>query len=103
MPGWIDACAADGIEEDDVIRIDHAGRTFAIYCTEDNPFYASDGLCTHGQVHLADGLLMGTIIECPKHNGRFDVRSGAARGAPVCVKVTTYPVKVEGGRIWLQI
>ena len=52
---------------------------------------------------LAEGLLMGTIIECPKHNGRFDVRSGAAKGAPVCVNVTTYPVKVEGGRIWLQI
>ena len=52
---------------------------------------------------LAEGLLMGTIIECPKHNGRFDVRSGAVKGAPVCVKLTTYPVKVEGGRIWLQI
>ena len=92
MPAWIDACAADDIEEDDVIRFDHAGRTFAIYRTEDNAFYASDGLCTHEQVHLADGLLTGTIIECPKHNGRFDVRSGTAKGAPVCVNLATYPV-----------
>ena len=103
MPAWIDACAADDIEEDDVIRFDHAGRTFAIYRTEDNAFYASDGLCTHEQVHLAEGLLMGTIIECPKHNGRFDVRNGAAKGAPACINLATYPVKVEDGRVFLQI
>ena len=38
----------------------------------DDEYYATDGLCTHEQVHLADGLVMDNIIECPKHNGRFD-------------------------------
>src|SRR3954452_1624514 len=69
MPEWVDACAADDIDEEDVIRFDHGGRTFAIYRTDDDRYFATDGLCTHEQVHLADGLLMGTIIECPKHNG----------------------------------
>jgi 3-phenylpropionate/trans-cinnamate dioxygenase ferredoxin subunit len=101
--GWVDACAADDIDEEDVIRFDHAGRTFAIYRTEGNLYFATDGLCTHEKVHLADGLVMGNIIECPKHNGRFDVRSGEAKGAPVCVNLVTHPVKIEAGRVLLQI
>lgn len=103
MDGWIAACAADEIDEEDVIRFDHGGRTFALYRTEDDRYFATDGLCTHEQVHLADGLVMGTIIECPKHNGRFDFTTGAAKGAPVCVALRTYPVKVEDGRVFLRL
>jgi len=100
---WVDACAADDIDEEDVIRFDHGARTFAIYRTGNNRYFATDGLCTHEQVHLADGLVMGAIIECPKHNGRFDFRTGAAKGAPVCVNLATYPVKIEGGRVFLSL
>ncbi len=101
--GWIDACAADDIEEEDVLRFDHAGRTFAIYRLEGDAYFATDGLCTHEKVHLAEGFVIGTLIECPKHNGRFDVRSGEAKGAPVCINLATHPVKQEGGRIYLRI
>ncbi|MDE2452916.1 MAG: nitrite reductase (NAD(P)H) small subunit, partial [Burkholderiales bacterium] len=54
-------------------------------------------------VHLCDGLVMEHVIECPKHNGRFDIRDGRALGAPVCVNLKTYPARVEGGRILIQI
>ena len=100
---WIDACATDDIDQDDVIRFDHDGRTFALYRTEDDRFFATDGLCTHEKVHLSGGLVMGTIIECPKHNGRFDFTSGKAKGAPVCVDLATYPVKVEDGRVMIML
>ena len=103
MADWIEACAADDIDEEDVIRFDHGGHTFAIYRTEDDRYFATDGLCTHEQIHLSGGLLMGTIIECPKHNGRFDIVSGAAKGAPVCVDLKTYPVKVQDGKVLLQL
>ena len=104
MPeSWIDAGSADEIESEDVARFDHAGRTYALYRTDDDRYFATAGLCTHEQVHLADGLVMGTIIECPKHNGRFDFTTGAAKGAPVCVNLATYPVKVEGGRLFLRV
>ena len=99
---WVEACAQDDVEPEDVIRFDHAGRTFAIYRTEDDAWYATDGLCTHEQVHLSGGLVMGTIIECPKHNGRFDIRTGQAKGAPACINLRTYPVRVEGGRVLIQ-
>jgi 3-phenylpropionate/trans-cinnamate dioxygenase ferredoxin component len=99
---WIEACAADAIDEEDVIRFDHGGHSFAIYRSPDDRYFATDGLCTHEQVHLADGLVMGPIIECPKHNGRFDYRTGEAKGAPVCVNLKTYAVKVENGRVFIQ-
>jgi 3-phenylpropionate/trans-cinnamate dioxygenase ferredoxin subunit len=100
---WIDACAMDDIESEDVLRFDHAGRTFAVYRSPDDHFYATDGLCTHEQVHLADGLVMDHIIECPKHNGRFNYTTGQATGAPVCVNLNTYPIRVENGRVLINI
>lgn len=103
MAEWIVACAADEIDEEDVMRWDHAGRTFAIYHSPDGEFFCTDGLCTHENVHLAGGLVMDHIIECPKHNGQFDYRTGQAKRAPVCVDLRTYPVRAEGGRVWVQV
>ncbi len=103
MPEWIDACATDEIDEEDMIRFDHAGRTYAVYHSHKGEFFCTDGLCTHELVHLAGGLVMDYIVECPKHNGRFDYRTGAAKGAPVCVNLATYPVRVEGGRVFIEL
>jgi len=64
---------------------------------------ATDGLCTHEKVHLADGLVMDEIVECPKHNGRFNYKTGEAKGATVCVNLKTYPVRTEGGRILIEV
>jgi 3-phenylpropionate/trans-cinnamate dioxygenase ferredoxin subunit len=100
---WIEACRVDDVEPEDVVRFDHAGRTFAIFHAPDGTFYATDGLCTHEQVHLADGLVMEHIIECPKHNGRFDYRTGKAKGAPVCIDLTTHEVRVEDGKVMLHV
>lgn len=102
MP-WIETISTDDVENDDVARWDYGDRTFAIYRTEDDEYFASDGLCTHEKVHLADGLLMEYEIECPKHNGRFDIRDGAARRSPACERLRTYRVKIEGGMILLEL
>ena len=103
MSEWIEACAVGDIDQEDVIRFDHGERTFAIYRSPDDDYFATDGLCTHEKVHLADGLVMKDIIECPKHNGRFNYRTGQAKGAPACVDLKTYPIKVDAGRIFVRI
>ena len=102
MSEWIRACEFDEIDDEDVQRFDHAGQTFAIYRVDDK-VYASEGLCTHEHVHLCDGLVMDHVIECPKHNGRFDIRDGRPLGAPVCVKLKTFPAKVEDGKVLIQL
>lgn len=103
MADWVEACAVDAVDEEDVIRFDHGGRSFAIYRSPDDEFFATDGFCTHENTHLADGLVMDDIIECPKHNGRFNYKTGAAKGAPVCVNLRTYAVKVEAGKVMIDI
>ena len=100
---WVEACPADAIDAEDVVRFDHDGRVFAIYRSPDDTYFATDGICTHEHAVLADGLVMDDIIECPKHNGRFNYKTGEARGAPVCVNLKTYPVRVAGGKVMIEI
>ncbi len=103
MSCWVKVCQAADIEEEDVIRFDHERRTYAVYRSPDDTYFATDGICTHEQAYLADGLVMEYIIECPKHNGRFDYRTGAAKGAPVCIDLKIYPTKVEAGNVFIDI
>jgi len=102
MTGWLRVGPLSDIEDEDVKRFDHDGRTYAIYRVAGNVF-ATDGLCTHEQVHLCDGLVMEHVIECPMHNGRFDIRDGRALGAPACVNLKTYPAKIENGIVFMLV
>ncbi len=102
MTNWTNVCALDDIDDEDVRRFDFNNHTYAVY-RYNGKVYATDGLCTHEKVHLADGLVMEHVVECPKHNGRFDIRDGRALGAPVCINLKTYPAKVEGGQVLVQL
>lgn len=77
----------------------HVGATCAIYRDPDCAFFATAGLCTHEEVHLADGLAIDGEIECPKHYGRFNCRMGRALRAPVCVNIRTFRVRVSNGTV----
>lgn len=100
---WVDVADVDDIELDDVMRFDHADATYAVYRTADGRFSASQGLCTHAQVHLCDGFVIGDVIECPKHNGRFDVFSGRAKGAPAVTDLRVFATRVLDGRLQLAV
>lgn len=102
MP-WINACAATDIDEEDVIRFDHGARTFAIYRNDADEYFCTDGLCTHEEVHLADGLVVENTIECPKHASIFDFSNGEVETPPACENLHTYPTKVEDGRVLIEI
>lgn len=103
MSDWIDACAADDVDEEDVIGFEHAGKRYAIYRSPDDEYFCTDGICTHEHAELADGLVMDYIIECPKHNGQFDYRTGEPKRVPVCDALNTYPTRVDGERVLVQI
>lgn len=103
MPQWVPVCDPDDIDPEDLIRFDHAGSSYAVYRAPDGRFYATAGRCTHEDVHLCDGLVMGHIIECPRHNGQFDYRTGAARRAPACVDLKTYPAELRDGQVMILL
>jgi 3-phenylpropionate/trans-cinnamate dioxygenase ferredoxin subunit len=99
---WVMVCSEGDIEKEDVVGFDHNGHTYAVYHTPSG-FYATDGLCTHEQARLADGFVMGEFIECPKHNARFHIPSGKVKRVPARTGLVTYPVKVEGGSIYIGL
>ena len=99
---WLDALAADDLPSDDVVGVAVGGRDIALY-TVGAQVFATDNICTHGHARLCDGFLEGHQIECPLHQGRFDVRDGSPTCEPVTGALRSYPVKIEGGRVYLQL
>jgi len=100
---WILACQKEDIEQEDLLRFDFDGKTFLIYRSPDDTYFCTDGLCTHESVHLEDGLVMEYEIECPKHNGTFDYRTGEALRAPACINLNTYETKIDGDNVLILI
>jgi Na(+)-translocating NADH:ubiquinone oxidoreductase F subunit len=101
--GWIEICASSFLKKEDVLRFDHDRKSFAIYRTAEGGLYATDGFCTHSNAHLADGFVSGNLVECPKHNGRFDVTDGSPKRPPVCVALRTYQVREHDHKIFLDL
>jgi Na+-transporting NADH:ubiquinone oxidoreductase subunit F len=101
--GWVGVCAASNLRRADVIRFDHGKKTYALYRDEEARLFATDGICTHGNTHLSAGLVKGGIIECPKHNGRFNLIDGSPARPPICRGLATYPVEERNGRLYINV
>jgi MocE subfamily Rieske [2Fe-2S] domain protein len=101
--GWAEVCVSGFLKPEDVIRFDHEQQTYAIYRSAEGRLYATDGLCTHARAHLAEGFVKGNLIECPKHNGRFDFTDGSPQRKPVCVALQTFQAHEHDGKIFLRL
>lgn len=99
---WLDAASVDDIPPDDVIGVQVGGRDIALYRV-DGAVFATDNVCSHGQARLCDGFLLGHEIECPFHQGRFDIRSGQATCEPATEAIRSFPVKIEAGRVCVAL
>ena len=100
---WVDTCAAADIEPESGFRFDHEGKTFAVFRNDADAYYCTDGLCTHEDVHLADGLVIENTVECPKHSSIFNFTTGSVDSPPACYDLRTYPTKIENGRVFVAI
>ena len=74
-----------------------------LICHTAEGFYAIDDTCTHDDGPLGDGWLDGNAIECPRHGARFDVATGKVLCLPAAVPIRSYPVKVEGDAVKVNI
>ncbi len=99
---WIDVAALADVPEGDVMAVRVEGKDVALYEVEGEVF-ATDNLCSHGAARLSDGFLEGREIECPLHQGRFDVCTGKAMCAPLTEDIKTYPVRIENLRVMLRL
>jgi len=79
------------------------GREICLYHLSDG-IYATDDVCTHERASLAAGeLVRDSIIECPRHGSRFDIRTGENRSLPAVIPLQTYPLTITDDIISLDI
>ena len=98
---WQDIIAVDALEKNWVTRVPFGTRLLAIYDTPSG-IYASLALCNHGGADLCDGYFDGHVIECPLHQGAFDVRTGKPVSAPATRPMKTFETRVENGKVQIR-
>jgi fatty acid desaturase/nitrite reductase/ring-hydroxylating ferredoxin subunit len=97
--GSFDLGAVDDITPGTMTKLDIGEQTLVVARLTSGEVCVVDGICTHGRAQLADGVLIDGQVECPKHNGRFDLLTGTPCRRPVTVPLATYDVVIEDGRI----
>jgi naphthalene 1,2-dioxygenase system ferredoxin subunit len=100
--GWARAASRSELASGEVLGVEVAGRSIALYDVDGNIF-ATDNICTHAYARLSDGWLDGELIECPLHAARFDVRTGKVLDPPATVDLKTYPVRVVDDEIQIKL
>lgn len=98
---WIDIGAMDDIPAQGARLVKTALGCVAIFRTAGDEVFALDDRCPHKGGPLSEGIVHGAQVTCPLHNWVFDLSTGQAQGADTG-QVTTYPVRVQGGRILLD-
>jgi nitrite reductase/ring-hydroxylating ferredoxin subunit len=102
MAEWV--CVPQGEEmlEGTMTATSALGKRLIVYRTSGG-YFATDRRCTHQAADLLRGYFDQDIIECPVHQGRFNVCTGAALSAPASTPLKTYPVKLVDGRVFVEI
>jgi 3-phenylpropionate/trans-cinnamate dioxygenase ferredoxin component len=96
------ACALSEVPEEGAIGVEIAGVPVAVI-RADGELFALQDVCSHEEVPLSEGEIYDHTVECWLHGSCFDLRSGKPTGPPATKPVATYPVKVDGGDVYVGL
>jgi 3-phenylpropionate/trans-cinnamate dioxygenase ferredoxin subunit len=99
---WVKLVSKNELVEGDVLGLEAGGQQVALYCDK-GEYFATSNVCSHQYALLSNGYFEDGCIECPLHQGSFDIRTGKAMCAPVTEDIKVFPVKVEGDQIFADI
>ena len=99
---FLEVAKVGDIEDDEPLGIEVSGRHIALYRL-DGEVFATDNVCPHQFALLSDGYMEDGCVECPLHQARFDIRTGAAQCGPVERGLKIFPVKVEGDSVFVDL
>ncbi|GIW06030.1 MAG: ferredoxin [Dehalococcoidia bacterium] len=102
MSSFIPVADAADLQEGDVLTATVGGASVVI-TRVGGVLYALDNVCSHDQSPFDEATMDGYELCCPRHEGRFDVRSGKATRFPAVWPISAWPVKEEEGRIWVDV
>jgi 3-phenylpropionate/trans-cinnamate dioxygenase ferredoxin subunit len=99
---FLDVGPTSAVAPRSAVGFEASGRRF-IVCNTGDDFYALADRCTHAAWGLAGSELRGCEIVCALHGASFDLRTGEATAPPASKSLRTFPVRVEKGRLLVQI
>jgi nitrite reductase/ring-hydroxylating ferredoxin subunit len=99
---WTKAAALSELKDKGVLGVDIGSEEIALYWVDETA-YATHNICTHAFARLSEGYLDGDCIECPIHQALFSVKTGEALAPPAYTPVKTYPCKVEGDDVLVDV
>jgi anthranilate 1,2-dioxygenase large subunit len=99
---WQHAASLNSIRDGGVIGVDIDGTPVALYRLH-SEIFATRGICTHALALLSEGWVEDGKIECPLHQGQFDIRTGKALCAPLTQDLRTYAVRLEGDDVFVDL
>lgn len=102
MGEFVTVAKSSDVAEGDLASGEAGGKTVAL-ANVSGTIYAFDDTCTHEQCSLSEGDLSGTTLTCYCHGSQFDVTSGEVVGPPATEPVQTYPVRLEGEDIQVEV
>ena len=100
--GWVTVAKAGDLAPGAMKAVEAADKSLALY-NIGGAFYATDNECTHAYAMLTDGTVDGEVIECPLHGGAFEIKTGKGLGAPIFCDLKTYPTRVAGSDVQVQV
>lgn len=95
---WQDIGAPDDFPDGSAWPVVAGGLPIAVFRVGE-ALHALHDRCTHGDARLSDGYVENGCVECPLHQGLFDLRTGSPCGGPVTEAVRAYPIDVRAGRV----
>jgi nitrite reductase/ring-hydroxylating ferredoxin subunit len=102
MSEWKRVCPVGEVPEGGTLLIQAGGEPVCLYNLSGR-VYATHDTCTHMDASLSDGWIIGENIECPMHNGQFHIPTGKAVVSPCVGQLKTYPIKIEGNDVFIQL
>jgi 3-phenylpropionate/trans-cinnamate dioxygenase ferredoxin subunit len=84
------------------VRVDAAGRRIALFRVGPEVFALGDR-CSHAEASLAEGPVVGDVVECPRHGSEFDLHTGEPGSFPATTPVPVYGTEVADGDVYLLI
>ncbi len=101
MP-WIDVADRATLERRHWLEAE-AGATAVLLFDLAGEVYATAAICPHHAAWLSQGGITGDCVDCPRHMGQFHIPTGEQRRGPACGPLRTYPTRVAGGRVLVDV
>ncbi len=99
---WISVCGIDDVSEDEPKAVEENDKKIGVFVIDEN-YFAIENVCPHAFALLTEGFIEDQTVECPLHEAIFDIQTGSLMSGPGCRDLCTYPVRVEGQDIQIQL